>query len=71
MSDAFNMSDKKHDESVAQDPSKIEQIYEDQIRSHDAVFGEITGEGPNYRNVRYHILSGALDVAWSTDNTIR
>jgi hypothetical protein len=29
MSDAFNMSHKKYDEFLAQDPLKIEQIYED------------------------------------------
>lgn len=57
------MSDKKNDESVAQDSSKIDQIYENQVHSHDAVFGEITGEGPNYRNVRYRILPGVWVVA--------
>lgn len=45
------MGEKKHDEPVAPDGSKIDQIYEDQTYSHDAVFGEITGDGPNYRNV--------------------
>ncbi|KAJ5454757.1 transmembrane amino acid transporter protein-domain-containing protein [Penicillium daleae] len=45
------MGEKKHDEPVALDGSKIDQIYEDQTYSHDAVFGEITGDGPNYRNV--------------------
>lgn len=48
----FTMSDRKQDKSLNPDPSKIDQIDEDQADSHDAVFGEITGEGPNYRNVR-------------------
>ncbi|KAJ5683583.1 Amino acid transporter transmembrane [Penicillium macrosclerotiorum] len=42
------MSEKKQDDSLNQVPSQIGEVTEGE---HDAVFGEITGDGPNYRNV--------------------
>lgn len=38
----------KHEKSLSPVPSHEGQVLEGQ---HDAVFGEITEEGPNYRNV--------------------
>ncbi|KAJ5391172.1 amino acid transporter [Penicillium cosmopolitanum] len=45
------MPEKKQDDSLSPVPSQTGQIFEDQTYAHDAVFGEITEEGPNYRNV--------------------
>ncbi|CAI7583590.1 unnamed protein product [Penicillium manginii] len=45
------MPEKKQDNSLSPVPSQTGQIFEDQTYTHDAVFGEITEEGPNYRNV--------------------
>lgn len=47
------MSEKKQEEPLSPVPSNAGQVTEGQ---HDAVFGEITGEGPNYRNVCVFIL---------------
>lgn len=44
-------SEKKQDDSLSPVPSQTGQIFENQTYVHDAVFGEITEEGPNYRNV--------------------
>lgn len=41
--------EKKQDESLTYVPSNVGQVTEG---SHDPIFGEITGDGPNYRNVR-------------------
>lgn len=49
------MSPEKKDGDLTPVPSQTEQvgqIYESQEYSHDAVFGELTEGGPNYRNVR-------------------
>jgi hypothetical protein len=43
------MSEKKQKDSLTPVPSHVGQVTEG---SHDAVFGEITGDGPNYRSVR-------------------
>lgn len=42
------MAEKKQDDSLSPTPSdlRVGQVTE------DAVWGEVTGEGPNYRNVR-------------------
>ncbi|OQE18275.1 hypothetical protein PENSTE_c018G05243 [Penicillium steckii] len=53
------MPEKKQDDSLSPVPSQTGQIFEDQNYAHDAVFGEITEEGPNYRNVGW-IGSAAL-----------
>lgn len=45
------MADKEESGNLTPVPSQVEQVYEDQYYENDAVFGEITGEGPNYRNV--------------------
>ncbi|KAJ5679860.1 amino acid transporter, partial [Penicillium macrosclerotiorum] len=45
-----NMPEEKQDDSLAPVPSQVGQV-EEQKYEQDAVFGEITGEGPNYRNV--------------------
>ncbi|KAL4891390.1 transmembrane amino acid transporter protein-domain-containing protein [Aspergillus ambiguus] len=45
------MDEKKQDEALGPVPSKIEQGDFDKAPNHDAVFGEITGDGPNYRNI--------------------
>lgn len=50
------MSNDKQGESSDSNPSKVDQIDEGQTNSHDAVFGEMTGDGPNYRNVRHPLL---------------
>lgn len=46
------MSEKKHGESLSPVPSHlgVGQVTE------DAVWGEVTGEGPNYRNVRILVV---------------
>ncbi|KAF4447200.1 amino acid transporter [Fusarium austroafricanum] len=42
----------KHDlEGIADAPSQVGEILEHKPIEHDAVFGEITEDGPNYRNV--------------------
>lgn len=46
-------------EELAPIPSQIGEVHNDPNYAHDAVFGEITEDGPNYRNVR-HLLSGQL-----------
>lgn len=43
---------KDYEEKLGTDPSQLGDIIEDQTYAHDAVFGEITEDGPNYRNVR-------------------
>ena len=45
------MSEKKQDEILASEPYHIEYTEKGQGVDEDAVFGEITEEGPNYRNV--------------------
>jgi hypothetical protein len=40
--------EKKQEEPLTPVPSNVGQVTEG---SHDAVFGEITGDGPNYRSV--------------------
>jgi hypothetical protein len=45
------MPEKKQDDFLSPVPSQTGQMFEDQTYAHDAVFGEITEEGPNYRNV--------------------
>lgn len=48
-----NMNEAKdHEEKLGTDPSQLGDIREDQTYAHDAVFGEITEDGPNYRDVR-------------------
>jgi hypothetical protein len=43
---------KKEDlEQPATEPSQAIGVYHDPSVNHDAVFGEITEEGPNYRDV--------------------
>lgn len=42
------MSEKQQEKSLSPVPSREGQVLEAQ---HDAVFGEITEEGPNYRDV--------------------
>ncbi|KAJ5716102.1 hypothetical protein N7493_008013 [Penicillium malachiteum] len=44
----MSLADKKQDEALSPVPSNVGQVTD---YSHDAVFGEITEEGPNYRNV--------------------
>lgn len=45
------LEEKKHiDEPLEPVPSYPGEVQEG---SHDAVFGEINGDGPNYRNVRF------------------
>lgn len=54
------MSPEKKDHDLTPVPSQTEQvgqIYESQDYSHDAVFGEITEDGPNYRSVRVSVYS--------------
>ncbi|GMF81266.1 unnamed protein product [Aspergillus oryzae] len=47
------MSEKKQDDIFSPEPYHVEYIDKDQgVIDQDAVFGEITEEGPNYRNVR-------------------
>lgn len=48
----LKMSEKKQDEASTPAPSYDDQVTEGQDYSHDAVFGEITEDGPNYRSVR-------------------
>ena len=50
--------EKKQEESITPIPSNVGQVEEG---SHDAVFGEITGDGPNYRSVRAFLL-----MAWES-----
>ncbi|KAH6975429.1 putative amino acid transporter [Ilyonectria sp. MPI-CAGE-AT-0026] len=38
-------------EDLATVPSHIGEVHDDPAQAHDAVFGEITDKGPNYRNV--------------------
>lgn len=38
-------------EELAPIPSQIGEVHSDPSYAHDAVFGELTEEGPNYRNV--------------------
>lgn len=38
-------------EDLATVPSHIGEVHDDPTQAHDAVFGEITDKGPNYRNV--------------------
>ncbi|KAJ5082990.1 amino acid transporter [Penicillium argentinense] len=45
------MPEKKENEPLSPVHSQTGQILEDQSNSHDAVFGDITDDGPNYRNV--------------------
>lgn len=45
------MAEKKDGGNLTTVPSQIGQVLEDQYYENDAVFGEITGEGPNYRSV--------------------
>lgn len=45
------MQEKKETRDLTPVPSQDGQVEAHQC-SHDAVFGEITGDGPNYRNVR-------------------
>ncbi|KAE8373869.1 transmembrane amino acid transporter protein-domain-containing protein [Aspergillus bertholletiae] len=45
------MSEKKEFEAYEADTYHIEQTANGQVTNQDAVFGEITEEGPNYRNV--------------------
>ncbi|KAJ5087349.1 hypothetical protein N7456_010965 [Penicillium angulare] len=45
------MAVKKGDDEISNAPSQEGQLYEDKYYENDAVFGEMTGEGPNYRNV--------------------
>lgn len=47
----LNMSEKKQDEILPPETYHIDYIEKDQGPDQDAVFGEITEEGPNYRNV--------------------
>ncbi|KAJ5702183.1 hypothetical protein N7488_009731 [Penicillium malachiteum] len=44
----MSLADKKQDEALSPTPSNVGQVTD---YAHDAVFGEITEEGPNYRNV--------------------
>jgi len=46
------MPEEKDIVNLAPVPSQVGQVLEDQNYEKDAVFGEITGEGPNYRSVR-------------------
>lgn len=46
------MPEKKDIDNLTLVPSQVGQVLEDQNHEKDAVFGEITGEGPNYRSVR-------------------
>lgn len=39
-------------EGLTQVPSKKGEIEDNPAQAHDAVFGDITEDGPNYRNVR-------------------
>lgn len=56
-----NMSSEKKDPEglapVASQPGQAGQVYDTQAYSHDAVFGEITEDGPNYRSVRDNFSS--------------
>ncbi|KAL5360668.1 transmembrane amino acid transporter protein-domain-containing protein [Aspergillus floccosus] len=45
------MKEKDHPDEIGHDHSQIGDVYEDKTYAHDAVFGEITEDGPNYRNV--------------------
>ncbi|KAJ6008440.1 hypothetical protein N7540_012416 [Penicillium herquei] len=45
----MSLVDKKHDEALSPTPSNVGQVTD--TFAHDAVFGEITDDGPNYRNV--------------------
>lgn len=47
----LKMPEKKHEECTEPIQSQIDQVAESYEYSHDAVFGEITEGGPNYRNV--------------------
>lgn len=51
-----NMTEKKEANNLTPVPSQ-----DGQVCTHDAVFGEITEDGPNYRNVC--ILEGILTLA--------
>jgi hypothetical protein len=46
------MPEKKDCDDLPPVPSQVGQVLEDQYYENDAVFGEITEEGPNYRSVR-------------------
>lgn len=43
------LDDKKIEEPLEPVPSHVGEVHD---ASHDAVFGEMSGDGPNYRNVR-------------------
>ncbi|KAJ5797389.1 amino acid transporter [Penicillium pulvis] len=45
------MPEKKDGDNLNTVPSQVGQVLEDQYYENDAVFGEITGEGPNYRSL--------------------
>lgn len=45
------MPEKKHAEPMEPIQPQIYQVAESYEYSHDAVFGEITEDGPNYRDV--------------------
>lgn len=55
------MPEKKENDGLSPVPSQIGHV-EGQSSSHDAVFGEITEEGPNYRNVRMAPLKSGEGV---------
>ena len=52
--DGHNMKDpieKKDFNNLDQSPSRVGEVEDDPGCAHDAVFGEISEDGPNYRNV--------------------
>ena len=48
---ATHPEDKYDMEKTTQDPSQNGEVLASNTIEHDAVFGEITEDGPNYRNV--------------------
>lgn len=52
--DSLNMKDpidKKEINNLDQSPSRVGEVEDDPACAHDAVFGEMSEDGPNYRNV--------------------
>lgn len=47
----ITMAEKQDEEFITPTPTQDGQVADVNDASHDAVFGEITGEGPNYRSV--------------------
>lgn len=49
---------KQESSGLGRAPSNVSQGVEDNTIAHDAVFGNITADGPNYRNVRNLTVPG-------------